>query len=181
MERAKQLVKLIDANVHLVQRISSELRPGMLDLLGLSAAIEWQTAQLRERTGMRWEFVSIPEEIVLDETSSIAIFRIFQEACTNIVRHAKATQVEIVLQETPQEVELKITDNGKGITDKEISNPRSFGLMGIRERPKLTLTISSRGGKASGAGGTSYAAAKCVLGETGFTGIPFFTGSQATA
>lgn len=152
VERAKQLVKLIDDNVHLVQRISSELRPGMLDLLGLSAAIEWQTAQLRERTGTRWEFVSIPEEIVLDETSSIAIFRIFQEACTNIVRHARATQVEIVLKETPQEVELKVTDNGKGITDREISNPRSFGLMGIRERAlSLGGTVQISGAENEGA------------------------------
>jgi len=110
------------------------LRPGMLDLLGLSAAIEWQAAQFRDRTGIKCDFISIPEDTVLDETSSIAIFRIFQEACTNIVRHAKATKIEIVLKETPEEVELKISDNGKGITDKEISNPKSFGLMGIKER-----------------------------------------------
>lgn len=134
VEGVQKLSQLLDENVHLVQRISSELRPGMLDLLGLSAAIEWQAAQFRDRTGIKCDFISIPEDTVLDETSSIAIFRIFQEACTNIVRHAKATKIEIVLKETPEEVELKISDNGKGITDKEISNPKSFGLMGIKER-----------------------------------------------
>jgi PAS domain S-box-containing protein len=134
VERAKRLLELIDENVHLVQRISSELRPGLLDNLGLSAAIEWQAAQLQDRTGVQCDFVSKPEDIVLDQTRSTALFRIFQETCTNIARHANATKVEIVLKETPKEVELRISDNGKGITEKEISNPKSFGLMGIRER-----------------------------------------------
>lgn len=134
VEGAQKLSQLLDENVHLVQRISSELRPGMLDLLGLSAAIEWQAAQFRDRTGIKCDFISVPEETVLDETTSTAIFRIFQESCTNIVRHANATKIEIVLKATPEEVELRISDNGKGITDEEISNPKSFGLMGIRER-----------------------------------------------
>ncbi len=133
-ERAKKLLKLVDENVHLVQRISSELRPGLLDNLGLSAAIEWQAGQLSERTGITFDFLSEPEDIVLDQTRSTALFRIFQETCTNIVRHADATRAEIFLKATPLEVELRVTDNGKGITGKQISNPRSFGLMGIKER-----------------------------------------------
>ena len=83
---------------------------------------------------MKCDFISDPEDIVLDQTRSTAIFRIFQETCTNIARHANATRAEIVLKETPEEIELRVTDNGKGITEKEISNPKSFGLMGIRER-----------------------------------------------
>lgn len=134
MERAKKLLELIDDNVHLVQRISSELRPGLLDNLGLSAAIEWQAAQLRERTGIEYDFASEPEDIVLDQTRSTALFRIFQETCTNIARHAKATKMAIMLKETPEEVVLRISDDGRGIKEEEISNPRSFGLMGIKER-----------------------------------------------
>ncbi|RJR24925.1 MAG: PAS domain S-box protein [Desulfobacteraceae bacterium] len=133
-ERAKKLLKLVDENVHLVQRISSELRPGLLDNLGLSAAIEWQAGQLTERTGVKCDFLSDPEDIILDQTRSTAIFRIFQETCTNIARHSDATKAEIVLKELPAYVELRITDNGRGITQKQISNPKSFGLMGIRER-----------------------------------------------
>lgn len=134
VERAKGLLELIDENVCLVQRISSELRPGLLDNLGLAAAIEWQAAQLQERTGLKFAFLSEPEEIVLDQTPSTALFRIFQETCTNITRHANATNVEILLKETPEEVELRISDDGRGITEEEISHPKSFGLMGIKER-----------------------------------------------
>jgi PAS domain S-box-containing protein len=134
MEKAKKLLKLIDENVHLVQRISSELRPGLLDNLGLSAAIEWQAGQFQDRTGVACDFISEPEDIVLDQTRSTAIFRIFQETCTNIARHADATKAEIVIKETLEEIELRVTDNGKGVKENEISNPKSFGLMGIRER-----------------------------------------------
>lgn len=133
-ERAGRLLGLVDDNVRLVQRISSELRPGLLDTLGLSAAIEWQTGQFLERTGIACVFVSEPEDIVLDQTLSTALFRIFQETCTNVARHARATRVKILLRDTPREVELRVEDNGRGITDEELANPKSFGLLGIRER-----------------------------------------------
>jgi len=133
-DRANKLLKLVDENVHLVQRISSELRPGLLDNLGLSAAIDWQAGQFNDRMGVTCDFISDPEDIVLDQTRSTAIFRIFQETITNIARHAKATRAEIFLKETPTEVELRVSDNGKGITKEQISDPKSFGLMGIRER-----------------------------------------------
>lgn len=134
LEKAKTLLKLVDANVHLVQRISSELRPGLLDDLGLSAAIEWQAGKFQDRTGVKCDIICEPNDIILDQTRSTAIFRIFQETLTNIARHANATNVEILLKAKPAEVELKVSDNGKGITEKEISDPKSFGLMGIKER-----------------------------------------------
>ena len=134
LEKAKTLPGLVDANVHLVQRISSELRPGLLDNLGLSAAMEWQTGQFQDRTGISCDIVCEPNEIVLDHTRSTALFRIFQETLTNIIRHADATTVEIVLREMDGDVELTVSDNGKGITEKEIADPKSFGLMGINER-----------------------------------------------
>jgi PAS domain S-box-containing protein len=134
LDKAKTLLKLVDANVHLVQRISSELRPGLLDNLGLSAAMEWQTGQFQDRTGISCDIICEPNEIVLDHTRSTALFRIFQETLTNIIRHADATRVEIALRAKDGDVELTVTDNGKGITEQEISDPKSFGLMGINER-----------------------------------------------
>ncbi len=134
LEKAKTLPQLVDANVHLVQRISSELRPGLLDNLGLSAAMEWQTEQFQDRTGIACDIICNPNEIVLDHTRSTALFRIFQETLTNIIRHADATRVKIVLREENGHVELTVTDNGKGITEQEIADPKSFGLMGINER-----------------------------------------------
>jgi PAS domain S-box-containing protein len=142
IEKASILPKLIDANIHLVQRISSELRPGLLDDLGLSAAIEWQAGQFQERTGIECSIVFEPHDIVLDQARSTAIFRIFQETLTNIARHANATNVEILLKANPTEVELIVRDNGRGIMEKEIFNPKSFGLMGIKER------VNSFGGDA---------------------------------
>lgn len=133
-EKAAALTRLVDDNVHLLQRISSELRPGLLDDIGLSAAIEWQTGQFQERTGIECDIICEPFEIVLDTTVSTVIYRIFQEAITNIARHAKATRTEIILKKGPDDIELTVSDNGRGITELEISDHRSFGLMGIRER-----------------------------------------------
>jgi signal transduction histidine kinase len=134
IERAESISELLDTTVRLVHRISSELRPGLLDNLGLSAAIEWQAAEFKNRTGVQCDIASEPEIIVLDQTLSTGIFRICQEALTNIARHANATSARIVLNRHADGVELKISDNGRGITEREISDPQSFGIMGIRER-----------------------------------------------
>jgi len=134
IEKTKTLSELVDTNVQLVQRISSELRPGLLDNLGLSAAIEWQAGKFQERTGIECDIVCEPEDIVLDQTRSTAVFRIFQEALTNIGRHANAEKVEITLRKTAAAVELSVSDNGVGIKESQISDSKSFGLMGIRER-----------------------------------------------
>ena len=82
-----------------VRRISSELRPGLLDDLGLTAAIEWQAHEFCSRAGLQCDIRSEPEDIILDQSRSIALFRIFQEALTNIARHANATKVEVILEE----------------------------------------------------------------------------------
>jgi PAS domain S-box-containing protein len=151
LEKAKTLTELVDANVHLVQRISSELRPGLLDNLGLSAAVEWQTGQFQNRTGVSCDIICEPNEIVLDQTRSTALFRIFQETLTNIIRHSDATEVEIILREEDGDVELTVSDNGKGITEKEITDPKSFGLMGINERVNsLGGTVAISGSKRQG-------------------------------
>jgi len=134
LEKTRSMSRLIDTTAQSVQRISSELRPGLLDDLGLSAAVEWQADEFRNRTGIQCETISDPEDIALNQALSTAVFRIFQEALTNIARHANATRVKIILKEKSRKVELTVRDNGKGITEKQISDARSFGLIGMRER-----------------------------------------------
>ena len=151
VEKAQKLPKLVDANVQLVHRISSELRPGLLDHLGLSAAIEWQAGQFQERTGIACDIVCEPSDIVLDHTRSTALFRILQETLTNIIRHAEASNVEIALRKKLDSVELTVADDGKGITQDEISDAKSFGLMGINERVySLGGTVTISGSKDKG-------------------------------
>ena len=133
-EKTKSMSKFLDATIQTVQRISAELRPGMLDDLGLVAAIDWQAKQFSERTGIACEFNPSPENMVLDRERSTAIFRILQESLTNISRHTRATQVKINLRQNGQKVALKVRDNGQGITNDQIADGKSFGLLGMRER-----------------------------------------------
>ena len=91
LEKTKTMSKLVDITIRSVRRISSDLRPGLLDDFGLSAAIEWQVNEFSNRTGIPCSMASDPEDIVLDQVCSIALYRIFQEALTNIARHAYAT------------------------------------------------------------------------------------------
>jgi len=133
-KKMEDMSSLIDATIKTVKKISSELRPGILDDLGIASAIEWQVEEFKNRTEINYELEIIPKNMVLDEKSSTALFRIFQEALTNITRHAKATKVEVSFKQKPSKVELKIRDNGKGISKKKIQDSQSFGLVGIRER-----------------------------------------------
>lgn len=134
VEKVTSMTEIVDKSVQTIKRVISDLRPGLLDDLGLAAAIQWQVEDYEDRIGLTYNVSIDPEEIILDREHSTAIFRIFQETLTNIIRHANATSVNISLREQAGEVELKIRDNGKGITKRQISHPESFGLMGIRER-----------------------------------------------
>lgn len=133
-EKTEAMAKTIDRTIKSVKRISSELRPGLLDDLGLTAAIEWQAEEFSQRTGIRCDVLSEPEDIVLDQEYSIAIFRIFQETLTNIARHAEAAKVEATLRRQPRKIEMRVQDDGKGIEKKQISDPKSYGLIGMHER-----------------------------------------------
>ncbi len=133
-DKTKAMFDLVDDTIHSVQKISSELRPGVLDHLGLPAAIKWQAGEFRDRAGIQCVLSIQPEDIELDQSLSIAVFRIFQETLSNVVRHAKATKVEVGLLVSDSTLALEVKDNGIGITEEQISNPTSFGLMGIRER-----------------------------------------------
>lgn len=133
-EKAKTINILIDEAIQTVQRVSSELRPGILDHIGLEAAIEWQVQELRKRTEIIFEFTPGEKKIKLDQDRATTIFRICQEALTNIIRHANAGKVKITLTEEPEGIVLEISDNGKGISVEQLSNPKSFGLISMRER-----------------------------------------------
>lgn len=131
------MMNLVDTTIEVVQRISSELRPGVLDYLGLFAAIEWQVEEFRKRTGIAFELSVGTEELPLDQKRATAIFRIFQETLTNVIRHSGATKVQVHAELECNTLALQIRDNGKGITDTQLASPTSFGIIGIRERVRF--------------------------------------------
>jgi len=133
-ERTRSMGELIDGAIQTVQRLSAELRPGVLDDLGLIDAIQWQAQQFSKRTDIKTRFTATPDDLSLDRERSTAFFRICQEALTNVVRHAQATRVTISLKRVRDRAVLKIRDNGNGIEESEIRGPRAFGLMGMSER-----------------------------------------------
>lgn len=136
-EKITALTNLIDQSVESVQKISSKLRPGILDELGLIAAIEWQTEEFEKLTGIKCSLVLPKEEIDLDAQRATAIFRIFQEALTNIARHANAEKVSVSLLTNLSNISLEIKDNGKGITQEQIKDFRSLGIHGMEERAMI--------------------------------------------
>jgi signal transduction histidine kinase len=133
----EDLMEIIDATLNTVRRISSELRPVILDDLGLVAALEWQAQQFEARSGIPVQFDSLVENNGFSREQANAVFRIFQEALTNILRHAQATRVNIILEQEEGECVLEIKDNGRGITEAEKTAPTSLGLIGMRERAHL--------------------------------------------
>jgi PAS domain S-box-containing protein len=134
MERVAGATAQTDAAITAVQKIATELRPVILDRLGLSAAVEWQAEDFTRRTGIPCRAEIPAGELLLDGPRATALFRILQESLTNVVRHAQATSVEVALRRTPAAVSLVIRDNGVGITADQINDSRSIGLVGIRER-----------------------------------------------
>ncbi|MDD5234235.1 MAG: PAS domain S-box protein [Syntrophales bacterium] len=150
LQKTESMATLIDMTMKTVKRIYMDLRPGMLDHLGLAAAIGWQAEEFQKRTGIRCRLKVDPEDFVLDPDLSTAIFRIFQETLTNVSRHAEASRVGVVLRTARGKAELVVRDNGRGITQEQISKPDSFGLLGIRERVFRRggeIEISGKGGK----------------------------------
>ena len=133
-KRISSMSEVCDTTIKSVRRIITQLRPQLLDDLGLTAAIEWQAEEFQHRTGIGCSLNIIPEEITLDAARSTAIFRIFQETLTNIARHSGATAVTVQLRLNDAGVTLSVHDNGKGISEQQIHNSRSFGLLGMRER-----------------------------------------------
>lgn len=134
VDKTKAMSELIDASIQAIRQISTELRPGILDEIGLEAAVEWQLQEFQRRTDIHCTLTSNLTERALDITMATVTFRILQEVLTNVARHALATQVEVTLEETESELRLFVHDNGRGITGSEINDPRSIGLLGMHER-----------------------------------------------
>ncbi|HEX4332698.1 MAG TPA: response regulator [Usitatibacter sp.] len=133
-EKQNALATAIDRLINSVRRISSGLRPEVLDEIGLSAAVDWQAREFQRRTGIRCTVEISPALADPDKERSTALFRIFQELLTNVARHANATRVNAKLSEGETALALSVEDNGRGITKKEIESPRSLGFLGLRER-----------------------------------------------
>ena len=150
IDRLQSLVGLIEIGIETVKRLSTRLRPPTLDHLGLPAAIRWEAMAFRSRTGIRCNVRPAKDGTALSKEQQTALFRIFQEALTNVVRHASASAVQVALAERAGAFELQIRDNGGGITEAEIHDPRAIGLLGMRERAALvggTFAITGRRGK----------------------------------
>lgn len=137
IDKTREMSQHIDETIKTVRRISTELRPGILDHLGLVAAIEWQANEFQTRTGIRCKVSQRVDHTIMEEELNTVFFRIFQETLTNIIRHAQASRVEISLTEQHGRLVLEVKDNGRGITREQISNIKSIGLLGMRERAAL--------------------------------------------
>jgi signal transduction histidine kinase len=137
VNKTRAMTSHIDETIQTVRRISTELRPGILDHLGLAAALEWQANEFQARTGIKCKVRSLIERTLLDEEVNTVFFRIFQETLTNIIRHAGATRVEVQLSIVDRHLILEVKDNGRGITDEQLANIKSIGLLGMRERANL--------------------------------------------
>jgi signal transduction histidine kinase len=142
-KRLHDLFGLSDTAIETVRRISSELRPRLLDDLGLAAAIEWQAQQFQTRTGILCRCDHALEDVHLTRDQSTAIFRIFQEALTNVLRHPQVGIISVIMEQDTREFKLRISDNGS--TEDEKSGQLLLGLLGMRERAQLvdgTVDIS---------------------------------------
>jgi signal transduction histidine kinase len=133
-KKTRAVSKLINSSILTIQRITSDLRPTLLDNIGLSAAVEWHTKEFQKRTKIKCKAIIEPPEIKLDQDRSTALYRILQEALTNVVRHARATKIKVHLKLSDQSIELSILDNGIGISTKHLTDPKSFGLITMKER-----------------------------------------------
>ena len=130
------MISLIDATFKKVRWISTVLRPRWLDDLGLSHTMKWLVEEFQEMTEIKCK-ISISRNLEVDKQLSTGLYRIFQEALTNIFRHSKASQVQVSLRKTGNQIVLTVADNGVGISKKNASNSRSFGIIGMRERAQF--------------------------------------------
>jgi signal transduction histidine kinase len=137
LKRIESISTIVDQTIKSVRRISTELRPGILDDLGLIAAVEWAAEEFETRTGTKCR-LDLPEsDGAIDPDRATAIFRILQETLTNAARHANATCVDVRLLKEPGGVTLEVRDDGKGATEDQLSAAESLGIRGMRERAFL--------------------------------------------
>jgi len=144
------LVKLLDEGVHSIRKIVRDLRPEVLETLGLLAGVEWQAKEFKKRTGVQVS-LSLPKKLSnISSTHTTTLFRAVQEGLTNIARHSQATKAIINLKISAGTINLRIQDNGRGISQEQLKRPGSFGLLAMRERVTAlggTLTIEGKPGE----------------------------------
>ena len=148
-ERLAEMTTELDALIKTLRRLATELRPAILDDLGLTAAIEWLLQNVEQRTGLAYTLALPAEDLVLDSSRAIAVFRIFQEALTNVLRHAEATTVDVQLIQYPDIIVLKVMDDGQGMCLDSLPGCTSLGLLNMCERAHLwggEVTIESETG-----------------------------------
>lgn len=136
---------LVDTTIHTVQKVATELRPGLLDKLGLAAALEHEVREFAQRTGLDCEFDLLHEPLVLTKDQEIGLFRVGQEMLTNVARHAHARKVHVSLAHEPGRLTLEVRDDGRGIEESQLNGARSLGLLGMKERAQLlggTLAVT---------------------------------------
>jgi signal transduction histidine kinase len=149
--KTNSMLSLIDEIISNIRRISADLRPNVLDYFGLIPSIEWQTEEYKKRTELQCEFTTNATNINFKPEINSSIFRIFQEAFTNIIRHSKATKVTINILEKTDTLRLEISDNGIGINEALLSDDNSLGIIGMKERTlqfhgQLNIEKISEGG-----------------------------------
>lgn len=133
----RSMSELLDATVDMVRKLATQLRPGVLDELGLISTLRWYSADFEKRNGITARVTVYPKDFNLDLGISTAVFRIFQEIMNNVAKHSKATNVIIFLRKQQHQFTMRVRDNGIGISEDEAGNRRSFGIIGIQERVKL--------------------------------------------
>jgi PAS domain S-box-containing protein len=153
-EEVANRINSMEATIHTtiksIRRIVTQLRPVLLDDADLIAAVEWHTREFENRTGIKCTLQIEAHNLSLSKSDSVNMFRIFQESLTNILRHSNATNVAICLNSNKIETAIKISDNGKGVSDKEILSSISYGIQGMKERARLSggeITILGIPGK----------------------------------
>ena len=136
-ERVSSLSELIDETVTWIRKTTRNLRPPVLDDLGIVAALDWQTRDFEKRMGIRCGASLPDDDIELDRDTATAIFRISQEALTNVARHSNASRVDVSLAKGDGYLVLEVHDTGRGVTKNDIQNASSCGITGMRERTRL--------------------------------------------
>ena len=135
LQKISGIIEMTNETIKKVQRISAELRPGLLDDLGLASAIEWYSGEFEQRTNIKCE-LTLEDVAEGDQRTSLSLFRIFQEALTNVIRHANAANVRVMLRYQPEGISMTIEDDGVGISPEKIACGTSLGLIGMRERAR---------------------------------------------
>jgi PAS domain S-box-containing protein len=150
IQRGESILNLLHEAIQSVRRIATELRPVVLDELGLVAAVEWASEEFQARTGIHCRLDLPQDDVDIDPGCATALFRILQETLTNVARHANATEVNVRLAQEGGNLALEVHDNGIGISEEQLSAANSLGILGMRERALLLggeFTISGAGGK----------------------------------